>query len=277
MHKLFHEDILVTDPLAELTFAGFYERTTLAACDYVLYPRVLFAENENDFEGLLKKISEQYKASSKWVLIFIIADYEKQYAFYSNLVLFRTSLRNSLRKANEYPLPYVWENYERPFEPIKTDLPQIGFCGLASKPRKKILRIFEQADKIKTNFIIRDKFWGGKAHDKSLKSDFDSNMKWNPFVVCQRGKGNFSMRFYQTLSAGRIPVLTNTDLVLPFADDIDWGKYIVMGRSEKDCLQQFIAVFEVGGYVKMQQDCRLLFETYFSKKVYLQKVLELLK
>lgn len=274
MFKLYHEEIKVSDPLRELTEAGYYKKTSLSACDFVLFPRVIFSDNENNFSGLLAEISEKYLVSTKWVLLFVIADYEKKYPFYPNLILFRTSLRSSLRRANEHPLPYVWENYNTPFDPIETVKPKVGFCGLASKSRRKLLRVFEKENRIETNFIIRDKFWGGKAHDASLKKDFDEIMQFNPFILCQRGKGNFSMRFYQTLSAGRIPVLINTDMILPFENEIDWENLIVLGKNKTDCLQQVVVAFETGRYKQMQQDCRRIFEAYFSRALYLQKALK---
>jgi hypothetical protein len=39
--------------------------------------------------------------------------------------------------------------------------------------------------------------------------------------------GNYSIRFYETLSCGRIPVFVNTDCVLPFEEWIDWKSYCV--------------------------------------------------
>src|SRR5690606_37188550 len=42
-----------------------------------------------------------------------------------------------------------------------------------------------------------------------------------------RGGGNFSVRFYEALAMGRIPVFINTDSSLPFDDRIDWKKHVV--------------------------------------------------
>ncbi len=46
-------------------------------------------------------------------------------------------------------------------------------------------------------------------------------------MLCPRGKGNYSIRFYETLASGRIPVFINTDCVLPFEEWIDWRQYCV--------------------------------------------------
>jgi hypothetical protein len=42
------------------------------------------------------------------------------------------------------------------------------------------------------------------------------------YVLCVRGAGNFSHRLYETLAAGRIPVILDTNLALPLGGEIDW-------------------------------------------------------
>ena len=52
-----------------------------------------------------------------------------------------------------------------------------------------------------------------------------------PFVICLRGNGNFSVRFYETLALGRIPILIDTDCVLPLNSEIDWHKHCIVVRN----------------------------------------------
>jgi hypothetical protein len=47
------------------------------------------------------------------------------------------------------------------------------------------------------------------------------------YVLCIRGGGNFSIRLYETLMMGRIPVFVNTDCFLPQTDRIDWKKHVI--------------------------------------------------
>ena len=46
-------------------------------------------------------------------------------------------------------------------------------------------------------------------------------------VLCCRGAGNFSYRLYEVLSCGRIPVIIDTDILLPCDNVIDWNKFII--------------------------------------------------
>lgn len=47
------------------------------------------------------------------------------------------------------------------------------------------------------------------------------------YIICIRGAGNFSVRLYETLAMGRIPVFVNTDCMLPIDDVLPWKEYVV--------------------------------------------------
>lgn len=48
----------------------------------------------------------------------------------------------------------------------------------------------------------------------------------NHYILCARGQGNYSLRFYETLALGRIPVYIDT-APLPFEARIDWDQHLV--------------------------------------------------
>jgi len=59
-----------------------------------------------------------------------------------------------------------------------------------------------------------------------------------------RGMGNFSVRFYETLAVGRIPVLLNTDCLLPLDKIINWEKHcIILNESEYKSLGNMVVNF----------------------------------
>jgi hypothetical protein len=86
-----------------------------------------------------------------------------------------------------------------------------------------------------------------------------------------RGGGNFSVRFFETLAMGRIPILINTDCRLPFHQIIDWKSHclIVNENEVKDLSQKILEFhnqFTNKELIKMQQSNRLLWEKYFTKE-----------
>lgn len=50
-------------------------------------------------------------------------------------------------------------------------------------------------------------------------------MSLNAYTFCIRGAGNFSVRLFETIAMGRIPVLINTDCKLPLENEIEWHKH----------------------------------------------------
>ena len=96
--------------------------------------------------------------------------------------------------------------------------------------RASVLKWLKHAFFVETNFIIRKKYRAGITEHKDTHIttlEFYNNLKVSDYVVCVRGAGNFSVRFYETLAMGRIPVFINTDCALPFDNEIDWKKQVV--------------------------------------------------
>jgi hypothetical protein len=134
------------------------------------------------------------------------------------------------------------------------------------------LNAFEMDNRFNTNYILRHQFWAGNPHHPTIVSDFESNMKESHFNICNRGKGNFSMRFYQTLSAGRIPILLNTDMELPFMDEIDWNKIIVFADTEHALVEKTWIFWNTRNISDAQTKCKEIYETYFSGTRFLDRV-----
>ena len=98
--------------------------------------------------------------------------------------------------------------------------------------RDRALRTFERADGVETDFTTRA-YWGrGKrarnriGHDQ-IRAEFVENMRRNLYLLSVRGRGNFSLRFFEILSAGRIPVQIDTDSPLPLEDELNYTAFTV--------------------------------------------------
>lgn len=157
-----------------------------------------------------------------------------------------------------------YETYERPAGAGAK--PTVGFCGQASvgmlKPVVDVIRTFwrncqyrlgqrleepqplgsparlrarslqtlRASSRVQPEFIIRSKYRAGVADAASREKttrEFYANLADTDYTLCVRGGGNFSKRLYETLAMGRIPLLVDTDCVLPFEPELAWGDYIV--------------------------------------------------
>jgi hypothetical protein len=231
--------------------------------------------NKNEIQKIINMYNNFEDDIYKTFYIFLITDNCDSFYIPKNVKLYRTSLLKSIKSPNEYILPYIWEFSDKPFEPLEiTTKPVVGFCGFISHhSRLKTIEIIKNNDKIDSNFIIRDHFWGGNPHNAEIIKTFEDNIRDSHFTICNRGTGNFSMRFYQTLLFGRIPIILNTDLILPFEDVIDWNEIIVIADSEEELINKLLDVWNNKDIIKMQKKCREIYETYFYGTKFLDKIL----
>ena len=130
-----------------------------------------------------------------------------------------------------------------------------------------MLKEFEGKAGILTNYLLRAQYHGGDTNDKDLqarlKTEFVNNILNSDYTLCMRGGGNFSVRFYETLCLGRIPIFIDTDSVLPFQDEIDY-KSIFPWIDVKDLphaaeiVQDFHAKLSNDDFIDLQKTCRKL-------------------
>ena len=134
----------------------------------------------------------------------------------------------SLSKKNKEYLKFLRENLKRVVKnPFRKDYEPLFPSAFE---RARLLQYFEQSNNVKTNFIYRKHYRGGAVNEEQREKttlEYYDNIATSDYVLCVRGAGNFSVRFYETLLMGRIPIFVNTDCLLPFEDKINWKEHVV--------------------------------------------------
>ena len=139
--------------------------------------------------------------------------------------------------------------------------------------RYKYLKIIQKEKNINSDFIFRKKYSAGAKNEITkleTSIEFFNNIKNNMYTFCLRGSGNFSIRFYETLAMGRIPILIDTDCKLPFEDSIKWNNHAVIipeihYKSIVNRLLEFHNSHSETELVQMQKNNRNLWESYFTR------------
>lgn len=246
----------------------FCDVTSYDECDFVLSSK--FRWGRHKFHEHQIKLDEYGKLSKK-VVIFWITDCCDVFRIPENVFFFRTSVRRSKMTANDYVLPFIFLPVEVPLTILKkSQNPSVGFCGWVSKWRKQIIKNLKEDGRIDTNFVELNRFYGGSPPNK----EFVENVTSTHFTVGQRGAGAFSQRFYQTLSAGRIPVLSDTDVALPLPELIEWKNIIVLSKTTRtlnECILNFYATRDIA---EVQQECYDTYWNYLQPKCYFKYVFE---
>jgi hypothetical protein len=132
---------------------------------------------------------------------------------------------------------------------------------------------------ISCNFIFRKQYRAGvKSIEEREKTTqvFYKNINENLYTFCSRGTGNFSVRFYETLAMGRIPVVIDTDCRFPFYQSINWKDHCVLiSENETHRMEEKIISFHTNNsteqLIAIQQNNRMIWEKYLTKGTYFKE------
>lgn len=194
----------------------------------------------------------------------------------------------------------------------KASSPVVGFCGntggvwgdlrdLASRRfealrgtrlRRHAIRQLERTSGVTTNLLPRTAYWGGafQGHKgdpvpasveirSKLREEFVGNITGSDYTLCVRGAGNYSIRFYEVLSAGRIPLFVNSHCVLPFDDIIDWRHHCVWVDETDLCrlgekLLEFHETISSSEFHDLQRENRRLWEDWLEATAFYQRAIQ---
>ncbi|UKM63660.1 glycosyltransferase family 47 protein [Flavobacteriaceae bacterium GSB9] len=96
--------------------------------------------------------------------------------------------------------------------------------------RARLLKRLQKSEAIRDHFVLRKQYRAGVSNQQAryqTTQEFYKNILESQYVLCVRGGGNFSVRFYETLMMGRIPVYVHTDGYLPLQNTINWKNHVV--------------------------------------------------
>lgn len=143
--------------------------------------------------------------------------------------------------------------------------------------RRRVLNAVRNHSGLEPNFLIRNSYFGGALRNKvwdsavleTVRSDFLNNLTGSDYALCVRGSGNFSFRLFEALSCGRIPILVDTDCVLPYDDQIGWRELLVwvdVMDVEKlgDIITDFHQTLSNKQFLDLQRECREVWEKWLS-------------
>jgi hypothetical protein len=170
-------------------------------------------------------------------------------------------------------LVYLKENFDIFRKKYHSD-----YCRfyLSSHVRLNYLKIIQSSNAILSNFIFRDKYRAGvKTKEDRIQTtlEFFDNIRNNQYTFCMRGGGNFSVRFYETLAMGRVPLFVDTDCVLPLEQIINWKDYCVVVKDKNikqvnKKLVDFHNSLANEEFVNLQKKNRLVWENFLTRANY---------
>ena len=237
----------------------------------------------------IKKIHKRYpKTINTPFLVFVVSDYEESYLQEKNIIFYKTSMFKSTKFINDYSFPYPKMRADILYTPIAgkksiEDLPRVGFCGIINEiKRRELLNTILEHPKIEHQFLIRNRFFGhikkttAQSVSAKFRLEFVQNLQETHFNVSSRGKGNYSIRFFETLQAGRIPILLDSDILFPFSELINWDEIVICEKTPEEVCKALIDVWEHKNIVQQSAQCRAIWEQFLSPEGLEKSILKML-
>jgi hypothetical protein len=283
----------------------------IESADYLCLPHN-YNYVKNNAEYLLKFI-ELSEKSGKKIIIFFPGDSDEDVPI-PNSIIFRNSQYKHKKHDNEVIMPAYAVDLGKKYgllERPKAPKAVVGFCGWASYKsiqvwvsygifnlmqslvgnplfkkglyfRRRAMAFLKKSDKVTPNFIIRSSYSGNSktltVDPKAARTEYVDNIKNSDFTLAPKGDGNFSVRFFESLSLGRIPLLIDTDCPLPLEDEINYDEFILRVNSKElhllgDKVSEFYNSLTPEQYKEKQRKCREIFEKYLKIDVFLAQAM----
>lgn len=272
-------------------FKKVYKLASPENCDYFLCTSI---DNKiHSVKDALKTFVLKAKANSKKVIFLGQGDIEEGYMPETIGYNFKNNLYKTKKFKNEFSLTSLSEERvpDKKFIPYIGEC-SVGFCGASDRFNREQYLMNLKNSYVKTNFIIKNgPKWGTSSHAECLDENitkqiqeesieiFYKNMTENLFTLCVRGWGNYSYRFCQTICMGRIPILVDTDCVLPFEETFNYDKYIVRVKPDQNIVEAVNRFYNTNkeSLINIQEQLYTFGNEYLTPVGFLQNLHKLIK
>ena len=138
--------------------------------------------------------------------------------------------------------------------------------------RREAIKILEASTDVVSNLIIRPTFSANASTmsgaPEDLRREFVENLLSSDYGLCIRGDANGSVRLFETLALGRIPIILDTEYNFPFIDVVDYKSFsLTVDFRDIKRLPKIIADFHASlsdeHFVDMQKKARAAYVEYF--------------
>ena len=267
-------------------------------CDAILYPHDINDWKREDFQRVLSF------SKKKLVLYFNRSDFPIS-TFVPNAISIQHSIYPSGPDRPIVVVPYRITSLE--FLPLRDYkyLPTVSFVGYVPKLTVtrfmrslklggKDFRLYENASirkvgltNLKKDFpdtliLARSQYGGARSLVTPIefqrnRNEFFESVANSDIVFCPRGDANSSIRFFEAISAGRIPLIPDSNIFLPKLPILDYSHFLIKtdlySRNAYSNVWHFWATLDARTYLEKQLFIRACFSKYLTYESYLKRVL----
>ena len=130
---------------------------------------------------------------------------------------------------------------------------------------------------LNSTILVRSHYGGAASlisDPKTFRQEFENSINRSDFVLCPRGDANGSQRYYEALSAGRIPIVPKSNILLPKINELQKEfnslEIKTLGFNLEAEVLKLWHQLNPTKYSDIQSKLRTLFETHYSYESYLK-------
>ena len=236
-------------------------------------------------------------AKTRPVILFDCGDIPQEITI-ENVYSFRNSYRPYSKKYNNLTIPYNVKPIKNMIFRSYSKNPVASFVGYIPKlisrrliPRSfshfwhpvkhngALIRFFTHRNLVRLNdfiFVKRNHYGGAKSliiNIEEFQREYIESFEKSDFVLCPRGDANQSARYFETLSAGRIPVIPNSGIIFPkLPQGINGPENIIIRSASsnlKSTLNKFWNKLDSERYYAIQKRNKEIFDNYWNYRSYM--------
>lgn len=138
--------------------------------------------------------------------------------------------------------------------------------------RQAAVSCINKSTELDAHFLVRTSYSGNsqtaEKSQEELRREFVENLLSSDYALDVRGDANASIRLFEILSLGRIPVIVDTERNLPFSDVVEYTKFsLIVDFTDLHNLPHRVAEFNRSltdeQFVAMQQAAYDAFVNHF--------------
>lgn len=177
--------------------------------------------------------------------------------------------------------PYLSSHiHQHRFDPLSSTVRDILFSFVGSTKTDPLRQKLSQLDHPRARFVdstpaSSKQYWFEKSED-SIRASFEQYrdlMSRTKFALCPRGVSASSIRLYEAMESGCVPIIIADDLVLP--DGPDWKSFSI--RIAEEEISEIPALMEAlePKFEEMSWRARAAWEEFFSPASAFHQMVEL--
>ena len=239
------------------------------SCEYFIVPYYIrHTHHMKDNDGFKEHLEQNLPYFSKYPekhIFFVGSDDNRPIACLEKSIKFAFSTK---KNTNDIPI-YYQPIIPVPVKPSRIELANfdVSFQGyMCNDVRKRMAKAVLSSNLKKV--VINTRYWFQKfmRHDTTVvERNYAGLIQMSKFILCPRGFGTSSVRFYETLAYGRIPILISDETKMPLEDKINYDEFVIRVReNELDSIEEKIR--KCTNIIEKSQKARETWEKWFSPR-----------